>query len=96
MPQVAIYTGSVEIGPSIDLRSLHLLATVLCDEDSYHDLVFQQSCLALTEETCEREREANGGYCNRCMSHAGFILSRFDISERTDLEASLSEVPDGC
>lgn len=85
MSTAMIYTGSVEVGPVIDPSALSKLATALCD-DGWHDYrVSDGDFLSIEDdERFEAEVKTNGGYCNRCMDDAGFILSKFDLTERED------------
>jgi len=78
-----VFDGSdVVSGVEINARKLAELAIDLCDEDQWHkDLPKSPEQRKYAEENFEAQVKSRG-YCNECQRLAGFILSKFDITER--------------
>jgi hypothetical protein len=84
--EMPFYNGAcVDRGIPIDPAKLYLLASALCDEGSWHrdSPRVTKSERDAADERYEREVKERG-YCRECENLAGFILSKFDITERAE------------
>jgi hypothetical protein len=72
----------VHYAPAIDPDQLDALASCLCSDLDFHDII-----LADPPENAQRRFEAQRqkqGYCDECRDFAGRILARFDVTEKLD------------
>lgn len=78
-----VYDGAgIVEGTEIDPKALVALAKELCSDGSWHrELSVDKATRKMQEDQFDDEVKRNG-YCNACASHAGFILSKFNITER--------------
>jgi hypothetical protein len=78
-----VYNGAAVVeGIEVDPVAVGKLARTLCDEGFWHrDLPEEPESRDLACRIFESRRE-DVGYCAECENLAGFIVSKFNITER--------------
>ena len=89
--RLAFTSSGVETVALIAQEELDALATWLCEDKEYHypiekmreskDNIIPRK---ISDVEFERQKKANGGYCNLCRDFAGEMLSKFELVMKVD------------